>query len=413
MINIIKIKPGYIRKWPYPYLSGLTISNDIECMNFEFFEEFMSFLNTKKNTFFGNGLDLEITSSIFHYSANKYNFSVFKDANYDSQFSEQATRLNEYIKSGWIDTIHAFGDFDNFGGFERAHAENVINHLHNINSKINVFTNHGGAENIQNVGIDAKYHCGDIKGHKAYHTDLWDEIGIKYVWTDSMVSHSLKQKKISFRNRLGNLRLLISKNNNNEYFDDTDKDIFKSIKLNDGHEVIGFKRFRGTGFNAPNLSSLGNQISQISWREFYQDSIGIILYQHFGILDRVNKKFSPSNSKDIIKRPEVFISPFRVLSKESSEGRLWIAGCARFLTYLNIRNNIKINYEENGKANIYTENITIDNESDFQGITLYIDPSNFKGLFFNDKKIFTFNNGPDETGNYSVTVPIKKHQNIW
>jgi hypothetical protein len=54
-----------LRTWPFPYLAGITFSNDVDAMDFDFFDEFMKFLNSKSETKFGVGLGLEITSSTF------------------------------------------------------------------------------------------------------------------------------------------------------------------------------------------------------------------------------------------------------------------------------------------------------------------------------------------------------------
>ena len=79
-------------------MAGLTISNDAEFMSFGFFEVLMEFLNSKNNTPLGLGLGLEVTSSLFHFSANPYNFSVFKNDDYNAPFSTNASRIEDYLK---------------------------------------------------------------------------------------------------------------------------------------------------------------------------------------------------------------------------------------------------------------------------------------------------------------------------
>ena len=96
-----------VRPWPYPFKAALTISNDAEYVSFNFFEELMTFLNTESQTSLGQGLGIEVTSSVFHFSANPYNFSVFKGASPDAKPSEYAHRIEEYLSGGWIDTLHA------------------------------------------------------------------------------------------------------------------------------------------------------------------------------------------------------------------------------------------------------------------------------------------------------------------
>ena len=402
-----------LRKWPYPYQAGITISNDAEFMSFEFFETLMSYLNTQTETALGRGLGLEVTSSVFHYSANPYNFSVFGGAEPYAARSEHASRIEEYLRAGWIDTLHAYGDFDHAGGFERIHAENCLEHLKQIGVSIYAFTNHGGVENIQNVGQDADYHRGDHKGHQAYHTDLWNDIGIRYVWTDSMVAHNLATPPLSIRKRLTKFRHAFNGFTPKGYFLPQDSGVLKPIVLNDKLEVYGFRRYRGTGANAPNLSSLGYQVSQIPWRKFYRDGEALVIYQHFGVLDRLNGCCAPASIEAVKQRPEMYLEPFRFLAKEFAEGRLWVLGCARFLDYIRLRDQIDVAYDNDGSVHLQLKAIISNPQEELQGVTIYIDPINFRGLFIKGSQITVQNNGPDYTGRYSVTVPVQKLSNIW
>ena len=146
------------RVLPYPYKGAMTISNDAEFMSFEFFETFYSFLNSNKKTIFGDGLGLQVTSSLFFYSNKPYNLSYFNGIEVNSPKNGYAQRLCEYLKAGWIDTNHAYGDFDGIGGFQRAHAIRVLEEMNEKQIQIPCFTNHGDTFNIQNIGTDASYH---------------------------------------------------------------------------------------------------------------------------------------------------------------------------------------------------------------------------------------------------------------
>jgi hypothetical protein len=413
MPNNNQLQLCQLRSWPYPFQAGLTISNDAEFMSFEFFEELMAFLNTESQTTLGQGLGIEVTSSVFHFSANPYNFSIFDGAALDARLSQYAYRIDEYLRAGWIDTLHAYGDFDNAGGFERAHAVRCVEHLKKSGVSVNVFSNHGGIENIQNVGQDASYHRGDQKGHIAYHTDLWKEMGIRYAWTDSMVIQSLKMPSLAIRQRLSSFRRSLMGDAEKDYFKTQDTSILKTIQLNDDLNVVGFQRFRGTGANAPNLSSWGYQLAQIPWQEFYRNCEGLVLYQHFGVLYRINGRCTAGTIKAIKQRPEVYIAPFRFLAREYKEGRLWLAGCARFLNYLKMRDEIEVICGHDGFIRLQLNASASNPLEVLQGLTIYIDPVNFRGLLFKGAEIPVQFNGPDYSGRYSVTVPIQHLPNIW
>ncbi len=402
-----------VRPWPYPFKAGLTISNDSEYMSFDFFEKLMEFLNSKNCTIFGKGLDLEISSSFFHYSDNPSSLSVFKGISTKSPKSKEINRINEYIQNGWLDTIHSFGEFDNVGGFNRDHAVRCLNHIKNINSSIPIYSNHGGIENIQNVGSDYKYHKGDEIGHQAYHTDLWNNFGIKFVWTDSMINENYYPENKNFRKTVREFKNKIFKGTCAKYFSNYDNKIIKSIKLNDGLIVLGFRRFRSTGKIAPNISSLGYQLSKIPWLDFYNKNNGIIIYQHLGILYRLNSNFIAATPDLIKAQPHVFLKPFYFLKSQADKGDLWIAGCAKFLSYLRARDNLKVTNEINGKVTLEFDNYISENKDNLSGLTIYIDPQNFKGLNYDNRDIPVYYNGPDETGKYSVTIKHSKLTDIW
>lgn len=405
--------PHSLRGWPYPYQAGLTISNDAEFMNFSFFEDLMAFLNTRRETALGTGLGLEVTSSVFHFTCNPYNFSIFEGSDNRGLPSKHARRIDDYLRAGWVDTLHAYGDFDGHGGFHRTYAERCMDHLSKVGVKVPIFTNHGGVENIQNIGHDAEYHRGDHPNHSAYHSDLLDAMGVRYVWTDSMVIHNLHSEQDSWRTRLRGFRGQLQGANHQPYFNRTDKCILKSIILNDKSKKTGFVRFRGTGSNAPNLSSLGYQLSQIPWATFYKNSYGVVLYQHLGVLHKLNNICQASTIEAMKKRPEVFLIPFRFLSQESDAGRLWVVGCARFLNYLYIRDNIEVETDASGKIHLKSSLEVRDAQVDFQGVTVYIKPNLFNGLYHNHTRLEVLTNGPDETGEYSVSIPMRKLEDIW
>jgi hypothetical protein len=53
-----------LRTWPFPYLAGITFSNDVDAMDFDFFDEFMKFLNSKSETKLCHGKFFRATNCI-------------------------------------------------------------------------------------------------------------------------------------------------------------------------------------------------------------------------------------------------------------------------------------------------------------------------------------------------------------
>lgn len=395
-----KPKSPFVRVWPYPYRGGLSISNDAEYMSFPFFKDLMDFLNSSTDTKMGKGLNIPVTSSMFFYSAHPYNFSVFNGHVVDSKESRDAQEILDYVSRGVIDTIHAYGDFDGVGGFCRGHAQRCFDILQKNNLSLPIFTNHGGVENVQNIGADADYHQGDKVGSDAYHVDIMGACGVRYVWTDSMVLQKNISVEGGYYQRARNLAKTIIKSCGNE---NKRKKIVHSVRLNDGSELKGFYRFRSTGQNAPNLSSLGYQIHQINWDQFYAEGAALVLYQHLGVLHRVNGKCVPVTIEDALCRKSILLSPFYFLADEHHSGRLWMARLIEFLDYITLIESVDVQENVAGELILSCGDAGLP-PSAFQNITIYIDTLKPVTICYGDRVLPYFVNGPDETGRYSVTI---------
>jgi len=397
------------RPWPYPYKGGLAISNDVEFMSFEYFELLMEFLNTENETLLGKGLGINVTSSFFFYSANQYNFCFSDGIGNKLKKKPYSSRIEEYLQSGWIDTIHAYGDFDGVGGFQRELAQAYYEAMEELGVTIEVFTNHGSSDNVQNVGTDAGYHKGDQRNNIAYHADLMKLNGIRYIWTDSMVVEKniptkKSQAKKYIRKYINYIKGIHERSNSRLTFSET---------LQDGNEFRGFTRFRSTGLNAPNLSSLGAQLDQIDWDSFYHSAGGLIIYQHLGVLYRAARQCIKASVDGIKSRPEIFLRPFYQLEKEVKEGRLWMEGLAWFLNYVEMVESTQIIKHDNGVYELMGDTNGKTAASYFQGLTIYTNPNNPIILKYKNQKINFIYNGPDSSGQYSVTVPFGKKPKIW
>ena len=383
-----------VRTLPYPYRGAVAISNDAEFMSFEFFEAFYSFLNSNRKTVFGIGLGLQVTSSVFFYSDKPYNLSYFNGIEVNALKNGYAQRLCEYLKTGWIDTNHAYGDFDGVGGFQRAHAIRVLEEMNEKQIQIPCFTNHGDTFNIQNIGTDASYHQGDRPDSRAYHADLLHQLGTRYIWTDSAI-FARKSKRFL---RISHLTI---------------KPVIVKRRLQDGQEFLVFNRFRSTGANAPNLSSLGYQIEQVNLEELYRKRGIIVLYQHLGVLGRNSGKCIPATIEAVRSRPEVFLAPWYRLAREVHEGRLWLPALHVLLRYCEMLLFTGLVRREDNAIEVVIERVIPDPEEYFQGLTFYIDTRDSVSLIYCGRQIPIVYNGPDETGRYSVTVPIRKKEDIW
>jgi len=397
----VRARDPAVRPLPYPFRGALAISNDAEYLQMDFFEALMRFLNTRGPTPFGPGLGLCVTSSAFFFSAQAYNLSYFDGMRADAPRSQQADRLDDYLRAGWIDTIHAYGDFDGAGGCTRAHAVEAFRALEKLGVRLEIFSNHGGVENEQNIGADAAYHRGDHAGHPAYHADLLAENGVRYVWTDSLVMP--ETRPVGWRGLLKRRR------------QPEPTELLATARLNDGREFVGFRRLRGTGIYAPNLASLHAQVQRVAWPDLYAAWGATVVYQHLGVLQRSAGVCEAATVEAVQRRPEVYLAPFRRLQREHDAGRLWVGGCAELLRYLEMVRSVTI--RRDGAADqiaVEFSGTVAEPDMFFAGLTIAADPRRPVKVFYAGRELPTAWNGPDgEGGGYSISVTRPARPAIW
>ncbi len=405
----LRVEEPEFRRWPYPYRAAASISNDADFCSFAFFEAFMHYCNTRQTTPFGEGLGIEVTSSFFGFSPPGRQFSYFDGLAPDAPPSGTAPRLAEYLRSGWIDANHAFGDFDGLGGFQRAHAERFYEELHRVGGDVRVFINHGDEYNHQCIGPGTPHHRGDAAGAPEYHTDLIN-IGPWFVTTSvhsiGHVDESPPPASDLREPRRGFLR-------GKPLFRDEANRLLRPYLLQDGREVTAFMRLRGTGYNAPNLGSLTYQTSIIDFDELYTDEGVVVLYQHWGVLHRARRRCHPATIREASARPELWVGLKR-LAVEANAGKLWVAGLQRLLDYVVMIENTSVMPQTNpGEFNLASAVPVADPGRFFQGLTLYADPAVDARIKFEGRPLLLQFNGPDHTGRYSISVPCTPMDNIW
>lgn len=407
-------KDSRIRVLPYPFLGALSISNDIEYFSFEVFDELMRFLNTSDSTLLGQGIGTEVTSSLFFFSAYPNTFAYFRGTEQPFRRGKYAERIKEYLGSGWIDTNHSFGDFAERSAFRRFHAERCYEELNDLGIILSVYTDHGGEYNLQNVGPGSPvYHHGDVPESPYYHSDLLKPNGVEYVWSDSgmvieKTTDDIDRRNISLPRRF---RRWLSKSNEN---DGDNERLIAEWALQDSSIFKRFIRLRSTGMNAPNLSSLGYQLRLIDWEDFYRSRGVVIIYQHMGVLSRTSGVCCSATIDQIRSRPEVFLSPFYFLKHEQEQGRLWIAGVSRLLHYVSCVQNVSVSFDKaECRYDLACSKDIRNPEEAFQGLTIYHESPERPHLRYGSHDIEIVHNGPDETGRYSFSVPLKKYASIW
>ena len=141
-----------LRPWPWPYRAALSVCSDVDGTSPADFEAIHTFLNTDRQTPMGRGLQLNLADSCWffqHPDAGDRAFAYF-DGLTDRE-SPHAPALRDWIREGWIDTLHSWGNFSGVGGFTRALAEQALGEMEKHRLRLSVWVNHGDDCNIQNI----------------------------------------------------------------------------------------------------------------------------------------------------------------------------------------------------------------------------------------------------------------------
>jgi hypothetical protein len=395
-----------VRPLPYPYLAALALSNDSDFCSMELFEQFMRFVNGTRRTAFGEGLGLELSASLFFYSPPGRQFSYYDGLDAAAPPGPNASRLDEYLRAGWIDTNHAYGDFDGAGGFVRAHAERALERLHTLGVRLPAYTNHGDFRNVQCLGAEAPHHEGDRRDSPAYHSDLLLRSGTRYFSSSSHISGD-----VSFEGHAApwpepgkpSWFARIAPRN--------PAPLLTPVELRDSGRMVAFNRRRGTAFNAPNLSSLAYQVGSIPLERLYRERAVVVLYQHLGVLHRSGRKCTSATVEAVRAMPHL-LAPFRLMKRESDEGRLWVPAVHRLLTYVEMIGNVEIRKEAE-QFDIDSKGLVGDPRRYFAGLTLYCHPRVEPRVRCRGIELPLRHNGPDESGRYSVSLPFPPLPDIW
>ncbi|MBV9861113.1 MAG: methyltransferase domain-containing protein [Alphaproteobacteria bacterium] len=168
----------------------LAICSDIDGTCPDTFRETHRFLNTVEETAAGPGIGLDIADSCWLYQpparfrAGTEQFAYFADLS-GAEPAPQCRELLHYVRQGWIDTLHTYGNFSDVGRatvpFHRRHAIDALKILAEHGAALRVWVNHGDERNRQNIGAKASMQ-GDNPEAPEYHADLLRAYGTEYLW---------------------------------------------------------------------------------------------------------------------------------------------------------------------------------------------------------------------------------------
>jgi hypothetical protein len=160
----------------------LAIVSDIDNTQLHDFMLYHQFLNTRDNTLYGEGLELDVGDSFWMFGPKSDSRVMSWWIGHDTGEVHCADAIQQGIRDGWIDTIHTYGDFEE-GTFHRDLAQKAVAELQSLDLPIRVWINHGGPNNSQNFPGSYRrldYMKGDISESLSYHTDITLGFGVRY-----------------------------------------------------------------------------------------------------------------------------------------------------------------------------------------------------------------------------------------
>lgn len=423
LVNICSINRSYyqayntkeevaLRKFPYPYKAALTICSDIDgTTTIEEFLEIQKYLNTKEETSMGGGVGLEIGNSFMMYASTTCAFSYFSGNPGNSRV------IKKFIRTGYIDLLHSYGEKMDF---TRKDAIEAIKELNDNQCKVDVWVDH--ARTPDNLGDDTTFGLGDHPESSAYHSDLTLAYGIKFLWLGRITTVigqsapiTLKTFSSTYDSRhpvdsLRNMMKEFAKNvlavlGNRKYAMHKSYDLIRVAKLDDGQKAYEFLRFDNywkgiaTGATSKRLAYV---ISRRTLERLKEVGGYMVVYTHLG---------KNSDCSQVVAKETQ--NALRDLASEYERGNIYVTTTSRLLNYYINQKYLKWSYETKGEEMIITISgvedpvfgsfvPTIEN---LQGITFYVPDKNKVRIYINDRQITNIRrNPPDFKERESVTI---------
>ncbi len=350
--------PVELLPFPPPYRGAVAISNDLDDLHDRAgWWEFLRFLNTRERTRIGDGLGLEVGDSFWFWSDHyrEQPGAWFEDlGETPSPFAPLFAVLG---RSGYLDTLHSYGNFSRYGGFLRSHAERALRVLADEGFMPPVWVNHGGGHDFQNLWVG----CGDVpenpeaEGAPApeYHLDLTWPAGVRYAWVGELTRVPGQDRKLGWRDwspgsplpreamgqflrglaRRTVYRDLLARAPN---YDTVGNRLLAPRRMRDGRMVQTFVRYGD--FARATFADLPWLLSE-SLLDAVEASGGIaVLFTHW--CKHPGRAFT-----DL---PPEGLNALRRLAVRAEEKRLWVAATGRLLRYAEARRAVRVSAEATG-----------------------------------------------------------------
>ncbi|MBI5142719.1 MAG: hypothetical protein HZA20_11115 [Nitrospirae bacterium] len=422
-----------LRKHPYPFKASLAICNDLDGFAFENFIELHRFLNTQTNTSLGTGLNLEIGDSFWMYCVDSdvsCAFSYFEGLS--DEPSPYADAISKLVRAGYLDCLHTYGNFNQYGGFRRSYAEKAFAEMERRGMRVRTWVDHGDMHNFQNINYLGGMRERSIGGGVftkivEYHTDLCKKFGIKFYWPMIVTPLIGQGRRIGFRdiarsrNRrkwlagslllYGVLRMmphgvlerrpvLLRKKDQLGLL--VENPLIYKRTLASGDKVYCFQRY-GDWFS-DGADSLGKTLSAENLGRLIETGGSSVVYVHMAR--------KPAGCRGIL--PDAAVSAFKRIAGHYNAGNIYVTTTSRLLTFHMATENLAWRATSHGGRTVIDIDMVRDDidgdfvpaVDDLQGITFYTgDPANTSIRLAGEVLDGTVCNPHDDTGRASVSIP--------
>lgn len=362
-----------VRSFPFPYRSGLAVSNDCDSMSTDCMDDWHGFVNGSKPTRYGDGLSLEVGDSFWVYGGS-IEPAVYKGHPWDADHPDgyALARIVELGRHGWLDTLHSFGNWsvrympadrasdDDY--YSRAQIEKGLARLDELGVKPFVYVNHSGS--ASNVGGPwGWYQKADDPTHPLYSLDLLKGFGFRYFWLDSCTQLDKFGENLDFgdewtmhreldrfrwfhwfrrvdANRVPHpIAMPADDEGRRDFVAGMFNKLIFPVSANDGDRVLAFKRYRD--IDQPVGATFSSQVTAAKLDALEAGRGAVVVYQHFGVfgprgrspgVSRPHRQRSPIPSLD-----EHNVATWRLIAERQRSGRLFVATLGRLLEWVWLR----------------------------------------------------------------------------
>ncbi|MFH1022523.1 MAG: hypothetical protein V1809_03985 [Planctomycetota bacterium] len=175
-------------RWPEPFSAAFAVCNDIDGTDLPRYRLLRDFFQTTRSTEFGPGLGWPMGNAVFAVNGAPETDPAVSLWDAGGRPTEAFGELAEDLAAGRLTINHAWGNFNERGGFRREMAERMVVLLQEMRVSLPVWSNHGDRFNTQNMGIVNPAAAGDDPDAEVYHLDLVRRAGARFFWMGDIVA---------------------------------------------------------------------------------------------------------------------------------------------------------------------------------------------------------------------------------